>query len=218
MFSSGLHHLQLLFPAAPDQWWVRPLSMFASMFPSASDINGITPGLEPPTMNHYESQEVFKPSRDIRILPLLPNRASHSSPRTNGCLLRLLLPRLRLLKHYPKFETTAGWRRNCPAFWNHSPPKKEQWTTKNNRSWRFGSVSNRIFLCKRLMLTCHLPFFGEDGFHMVSHVCFFLIHLNNGNQWHTCWISSTSRAVWTTSKKLEQWKMTIWPRFCSCGR
>ena len=52
-------------------------------------------------------------------------------------------------------------------------------------------------------------------FHMVSHG-FTCLPFNQKS--HTCWISSTSREVWTTSKTLDQWKMTIWPRFCSCVR
>ena len=58
----------------------------------------------------------------------------------------------------------------------------------------------------------NMDFAWFTWFHMVSPVYF------SSKQGHTCWISSTSREVWTTSKKLDQWKMTIWPRFCSCVR
>ena len=77
--SSGLHRLQLLFPAAPDKmmsWPIEP-RLWITMNPERC------------------SSQVPKKLRDICVLILI------------RCLLRLLLRCLRLLKQYPKFETTA---------------------------------------------------------------------------------------------------------------
>ena len=128
-----------------------------------------------PTMNHHESQEVFKPStknlRDIRILPFLLNQASHISPRTNGCLLRLLLRCLRLLRHYPKFETTARYYETSQHSETTPPPKKKKTMEYNDRSWRFD-----------VHISFHLPSLGDYGFHMVSHVC---VLPHSSKQWQS---------------------------------